>query len=232
MFSNSAQFYDALYSFKDYKRESDEIKNYILQQDSNYKTVLNVACGSGNHDQYLKDTFQLDGVDLDEEFIKIAKTKNKSGQYFVADMINLNLCKRYDVVLCLFSSIGYVQTYENLVSTLKSFRNHINDNGCIIVEPWITPEQWKGGRVDVLNAEKDNIKITRMTRTENIGKLSILNFHYLIGSKDGVEYKEEKHKLGLYSVDEMKQAFNDAGLNVSYDPQGITGRGMYTGRLL
>ena len=231
MFNNSTQFYDAIYSFKDYKKESEEIKNYILKFDSKYKTILNVACGTGNHDQYLKDTFSVDGLDLNDEFIDIAKTKNKNGQYFVEDMINFNLGKKYDVVLCLFSSIGYVQTFENLVSTLISLKNHVHDNGKIIIEPWITPENWKGGRVDVLNTETSEFKITRMAHTENIGKLSILNFHYLIGSKDGIDHKEEKHKLGLFTVNEMKEAFNKAGLKVTYDSYGISGRGMYAGNI-
>jgi hypothetical protein len=34
----------------------------------------------------------------------------------------------------------------------------------------------------------------------------------------------------LYTAAEMRQFFELAGLNISYDPQGIFGRGLYVAR--
>lgn len=50
MFKNSVQYYDSINNFKDYKKASKDIKNYILKFNSKYKTILNVACRTGNHD--------------------------------------------------------------------------------------------------------------------------------------------------------------------------------------
>jgi hypothetical protein len=35
--------------------------------------------------------------------------------------------------------------------------------------------------------------------------------------------------MGLYSIDQMTNAFESAGLTASYDPDGLTGRGLYIG---
>ncbi len=231
MFHKSAQLYDTIYNFKDYQKEAEEIKSFILKVNEKYHSILNVACGTGNHDQYLKEHFQIDGLDINEDFIEIAKEKNIKGQYFVRDMIQFDLGKKYDVVMCLFSSIGYVQTNENVVRTLFHLKEHLNEHGMILIEPWLTPVRWESGRVDVLNAEGNGMKITRMTHTARKENLSILKFHYLIGNKEGIEHIKEQHTLGLFTENEMRKAFDEVGLKVNYDPVGLSGRGMYTGIL-
>ena len=37
------------------------------------------------------------------------------------DMTDFNMGKTYDVVMCLFSSIGYVKTLENVAASLQNF---------------------------------------------------------------------------------------------------------------
>ena len=60
--------------------------------------------------------------------------------------------------------------------------------------------------------------------------LSILEFHYLLAvENDTVRHFTERHELGLFSKEEHMQAFRKAGLDVSYDHPGLTGRGLYIG---
>jgi hypothetical protein len=179
---------------------------------------------------FLKNQYLIDGIDLNPEFISIAKRKNPEGNFYVADMTNFTLNKKYDVVMCLFSSIGYVQTLDNVVRTLGCFKEHLNDNGIILVEPWFTPEEWNDGRVDIITAELNDMKLCRMSHSQKLDKISIVRFDYLFGNQAGIEYFSEEHKLGLFTVDELKNAFHEAGLDVEYDDQGISGRGIYVAR--
>jgi hypothetical protein len=71
------------------------------------------------------------------------------------------------------------------------------------------------------------MKVTRMSFSDKAGKLSILNFEYLVGTKEGIKHLSNRHELGLYSVAEMMSALHEAGLESEYDPQGISGRGLY-----
>ena len=73
MFTKSAEFYDAIYSWKDYAAEAELVRGYIEQYgQSSGKTLLEVACGTGHHAQYLQEHFQVEGLDLDDELLKIA----------------------------------------------------------------------------------------------------------------------------------------------------------------
>jgi hypothetical protein len=59
--------------------------------------------------------------------------------------------------------------------------------------------------------------------------LSILHLHYMVGTPQGIEYWEEPHEMGLFTHEEYAQAFQAAGLAVSYDEYGLWGRGLYIG---
>lgn len=79
----------------------------------------------------------------------------------------------------------------------------------------------------MVTAESDDLKICRMNVAERIANRSVLNFHYLIATKNGVEHLEEAHGLTLYTKEEMLGCFARAGLEVSYDDV-FFGRGLYT----
>jgi SAM-dependent methyltransferase len=231
MFSKSAQWYDAIYGFKDYQQESTAIINLLKNEHPQAKTLLDVACGTAEHDKYFSRVYQVDGFDLNPEFVKIASHKNLGSQYFVADMTDFELNKTYDIILCLFSSIGYVKTLDKMVKTLMCFKKHLNIGGILVVEPWFTPDAWKTGEpAHMLTAETGDAKICRMNVSEREGTLAIINFHYLVGTCKGIQYFTERHELGLFTVNEMKNAFKETGFIVKVDPEGLTGRGLYIAR--
>src|SRR5579864_2877898 len=162
MFSVSAELYDAIYSFKDYSTESSKIRKLIEQERPGAKSILDVACGTAEHAKHLSVNFEIDGIDVEPKFIEIARAKNPAGNYSVADMRSFQLGKRYDIVQCLFSSIGYLLTPEDIVAALKCFRAHLAPGGVILVEPWLTPSAYKLGYPHMITVDQPNLKVCRM----------------------------------------------------------------------
>ncbi len=231
MFKNSSKYYDLIYGQKDYQKEADIITNYIRQYHPQATTVLDVACGTHEHVKYLTNHYQIDGLDINQEFLDIAAAKNPQGTYHRGDMINFKVNKQYDVIMCVFSSIGYVQTLDNLKQTIANFKNHLSKNGIIIVEPWFTPDSWFEGKTHMATVDNDDVKICRMNLSETRGKCSYIKFHYLIGDKNGVEHFTEEHELGLFTQEEMLNSFKSANLDVHFDSVGLLGRGTYLTKL-
>lgn len=230
MFTKSADFYDLLYHSKDYQKESEVLTDQIKSRKPDASTMLDICCGTAEHHRYLKNEFHIEGVDLNEAFIHLAKKKHPTCTYHIADMVDFELEKQYDVILCLFSSIGYVKTVDRLTATLACFHKHLTDGGLVIVEPWLTPDNWSNGKIHMLTYESDDVNICRMNKSETEGNVSVLHFHYLLGRPEkGVEHFEETHELALFTQDEMREAFQGADLEVTFDEQGITGRGLYYG---
>jgi len=147
MYKGEARIYDLIYSSKDYKKEAKEIKSLIKKnQKSKGKDLLEIACGTGKHLNYLKKDFHCSGIDLNEGILKIARKRlPKSIKLYKKDMVNFNLNKEFDIILCLFSSIGYVKTYSYLKKTIDNFSKHLKKGGVLIVNPWIAKDKWKVG---------------------------------------------------------------------------------------
>src|SRR5690242_12139387 len=125
MFTKSAAFYDAIYSFKDYSAEAVQVAAVIEQNKrSQGKTLLDVGCGTGQHLQYLGENYQVEGLDLDGELLKIARGRCPDVPFHQADMVDFDLGKQFDVVTCLFSSIGYAKTVERLDSAIAHIAHH------------------------------------------------------------------------------------------------------------
>jgi SAM-dependent methyltransferase len=230
MFSISGDLYDAIYSFKNYAAEADKIRTLIRTSHPAAKTILDVACGTGEHAKYLSAQFQVDGIDLNPDFLKLAQSKNPNGNFFIGDMRRFQLEKRYDVVQCLFSSIGYMLMPDDIVAALKCFGNHVTPDGIILVEPWLSPEAYVPGAPHMTTVDRPDLKICRMNLDVREGDVSILHFYYLIGTRDGIQQVEEIHKMALVAPDQMASHFQSAGLQCTFDPVGIFGRGLFIAR--
>jgi predicted TPR repeat methyltransferase len=88
MFDASAEYYDLIYStLKDYALETEQIASLLRRINPTCRTVLDVACGTGEHARRLAaEGFAVDGLDLSEAFVSIASRKHPGGRFFVADM--------------------------------------------------------------------------------------------------------------------------------------------------
>lgn len=82
----------------------------------------------------------------------------------------------------------------------------------------------------MLTGETDQLKVSRISRTLIDGRISRLEFSYIIGRPDGIEHLVERHTLGLFTQDEMETAFENAGLTVKRLPEVLRTRGLYVGQ--
>ena len=144
-------------------------------------------------------------------------------------MLDFELGKQFDVVTCLFSSIGYVQTVPNLRRAIQNMSDHLKPGGVLVIEPWFSRTQFLPNHVAALLIDQPDLKIARVALGRLEGGLSVLEFQYLAGTSDGIEHFGERHDLGLFERDDYGAAFEAAGLDMTHDEHGLMGRGLYIG---
>lgn len=193
------------------------------------RTLLDVACGTGKHLEQLRDRHLVEGLDLDDGLLAVARRRLPNVPLHAGDMREFDLGRRFDAVTCLFSAIGHLAATSELDAAIATMGRHLEPGGVLVVEPWLTPEEWIPGRPALLTVDEPDLKIARISMTGTRGTTSLLDFHYLVATPHGLESVTEHLELALFSRDEMTAAFERAGLDVFYDEQGLTGRGLYVG---
>ena len=233
MFLESEKYYDEIYAAlgKNYSKEAEKAHKFIQKHKrSDGNLLLDVACGTGGHAGLLSKYYKVEGLDLDPKMLSIARRKHPKIRFHQGDMTDFNIGKQFDVIVCLFSSIGYVKTKSRLQKAIKATARHLFAGGVLLIEPWFTVKQWTTGHTGMLTVNQPKLKITRISHASRRGNISSLEFQYLIGTPKGIKHSIEIHEMGLFSHKDYIDAFRSADLSVTHDPKGLSGRGLYIGR--
>ena len=230
MFTKSAELYDLFYAWKDYAAEARQVHAIVQQHVPGARALLDIACGTGQHLEHLSRHYLVEGVDIDDALLEIARGRLSHTPLHQADMVSFSLGRHFDAVTCLFSSVGYLTSVGSLERALSRMAAHLRPGGLLLVEPWFDPEEWSDGHIGALFVDESHLKAARMNVGSSEGRKSILDFHYLVARGTGIEHFTESHTLYLFTHAEYNQALARAGLEVSYDAEGLEGRGLYLGR--
>lgn len=230
-----ADYYDQIYlERKNYEMEAKTVKAIIRELESKRaRTLLDVGCGTAEHLKYLSAEFHCTGVDINQKMIEAARSKVPEAAFQVANMIDLRLKNKFDVIICLFSSIGYVQTFSNLVKTLGSFYAHLNNEGLVIVEPWVFRKDFKQGHISLDTYEHDQAKLVRMATSKISGSEWLVFMHYLVGQNGKIKYAREVHRMLALDYPAYIKAFRSAGFeDVKYLTEDLWNgcRGLFVAR--
>jgi SAM-dependent methyltransferase len=229
MFSESAAWYDHFYGGKDYAAEARRVTELIRERRPGARTLLDVACGTGRHLERLRQDFDCEGLDLDDGLLAVARRRLPGMRLTRADMADFGLGRRFDAVTCLFSSVGYLATVERLRAAVGAMARHLEPGGVLVVEPWILPDAWIEGTTTVEVVEDGDRKLVRVIASSRDGAMIMLRVHYAVAAGGEVVSADERHQLRLFTHDEYAAAFLAAGLDTSWDPEGLIGRGLLIG---
>ncbi len=224
-----AEAYDLVHRHKPYVEEARTIRRLARKYARRpLRTLLDVACGSGRHLEAFARWYSVAGLDASREMLARARQRCPQADLTLGRMETFRLGRRFDVVTCLFSAVGYAASASELRRTLRNLARHTEPGGVVFVEPWITPDRYRTGHVHALAAEAPALKVLRMNDSVRRGGRSIFTFHYLVGRQGRVRHVVERHDLGLFDRRTMLSAFRAAGLRPSYRARGLSaGRGLY-----
>src|SRR4029077_8051325 len=166
MYRQLADYYDEIYHFKNYQKEAETIENLIRQyKKSSGNHLLDVACGTGSHITYLKQHYIVEGLDFSPDMLRLARKKHPVVTFHRGDMTSFKLKNRFDVITCLFSAIGHVKTRARMRRAVRNMAIHLQPGGLMVLEPWITPANFKKGLLSFVFVDKPDLKIARINIT-------------------------------------------------------------------
>ncbi len=89
-------------------------------------TVLDLCCGTGRlAERLLQAGYQVWGVDLSSEMIRLARQNAPTGTFIVADARDFSLEVCFDAVLCTFDSLNHMLTDAALAEVFACVHRHM-----------------------------------------------------------------------------------------------------------
>jgi SAM-dependent methyltransferase len=209
-----ARLYDALYAHKPYEQEARFVHE-LSGVDG--RKLLDVACGTGRHARAFAELgYDVTATDLNAELLDVGRAAANGRVRFVqGDMTALDVDGGpFDLVTCLFDSIGYALESERVVATLRSLGRHSAPGGAIVVEflhaPAIARNADPRRRRTV--ALPDGREVTRTSEMTLDVERMHMRVRYEI-ALDGERHEEEQVNR-VFTVPEMRLLAETAGLDV------------------
>lgn len=237
VFDEYSDYYDMLYKDKDYASEAGFIDTIIKKYLPTAKSVLDLGCGTGNHDFLLaRKGYDVTGIDSSESNIIKAISKlshlDESGShlgFYHGDIRTYRANKTYDVVISLFHVISYQITNADLKSVFETVKVHLNENGLFIFDCWYGPavltERPETRIKKVENKDTGIIRIAEPEIFPNENKVHV-KYHILAIDKvtNTVTEVKETHPMRYLFKPEIDEYLFALGLEVVEYSEWMTGK--------
>src|SRR3989338_8254028 len=120
-------------------RNNSELRIIIENLPKRCRTILDAPCGYGRISNLLASKkYQIVGIDINKYFIRIARQgaeqRNVSADYLVGDIFRKLVNKKFDTVLNIFTSLGYLETEDKNELYVKKLCNYVRPGGRLIIE--------------------------------------------------------------------------------------------------
>lgn len=202
--------YEYLAKYYDYLLGDEEAFDFWLEyiNAKDYHTVLELASGSGVLAGILKKQGkEVTASDISKEMKEVA-TNNFDGEYLILNMIDFDLHKKYDLILCVCDSINYLYD-EELEQMFKSVYKHLNDGGRFIFDMHnpkrlkeFDEEYIEEGQID------ENVYYQWTINSDTFDRT--VNEHFTFYTPEGMI--QEQHTQNVFEVDDVKNKLENVGL--------------------
>lgn len=219
-----SKYYDLLYRDKNYQGEADYIHRLIQKYHTSTKEILELGCGTGRHAELLSEKgYFIHGVDRSEEMVQKAKRRCVGREdkltFDCADIMSLQLGKKFDVVISLFHVMSYQVTNEALRCAFETASIHLKIQGIFIFDFWYGPavltdkpsvriKRIKGEDLEVL-------RIAEPTIQENENSVDV-NYHIIIKDLENgtIQEKHEQHRMRYLFLPEIRMYLKVSGFEL------------------
>lgn len=209
-----AYYYDLLLS------DEEAFNNYWLKEieKEDFKTVLELASGSGIMASILKKRgYDVIASDISES-MKEASKSNYDGEYLILNMIEYKLNRKFDLVLCICDSFNYLEEDE-IDSFLKCSYEHLNKGGRLIFDMHHLDRLNEFKNEYIEEDEIDGIQYQWTINADDYTKT--INEHFTFYTPDGMI--QEQHTQHVFDPNMVISKMKNIGFEVKYIEDFIKG---------
>ena len=232
-YTGFAALYDTFMDNIPYKEWSNYVINLLKQHNINDGIVLDLGCGTGNITEYLATAgYDMIGIDYSEDMLNIAQEKKYDNGldilYLNQDMREFELYGTVSAIISICDSINYITEFDDLVKVFKLVNNYLDPKGLFIFDLNTIYKYTHMGDTVIAENRPDGSFIWENTYFEDkrINQYDLTIFSRIPDDELDIEDQgklfekfEETHLQKAYTLDEIKLALSNAGMEfiTAYD---------------
>lgn len=189
----------------------------ILFRKHNVKTVLDCACGTGQHLYMLSQLgYRLWGSDYSQSMLDVAKKNMKRHSY----TIPLRQCDfrqlengfniSFDAIVCLTTSLPHLHSDDDLLMAVKSMKNRLNSGGLVVFTSGTTHYNLALPPIEVVVNRKDFTRIFIKEHDNYFQTIHVLDIYH---SSDRLEHNQYDLVYRILLEDDYHSLLKEAGFS-------------------
>lgn len=172
-------------------------KNFfeILFRLNNIETVLDCACGTGQHLYMLSELgLEVSGSDYSKSMIEVAdrnlREHDKTIPLCQCDFryLEQKYTETFDALVCLTTALPHLHTNEDLITALKSMKSRLNENGLLVLTQGTTHFTLSLPSIEVVINNKDFSRVFIKEHDEQFQTIHVLDLFHSNDRKESNQY--------------------------------------------
>jgi SAM-dependent methyltransferase len=214
MYTDLAWAWPLIAPIDDFFDESEEIAELIRKHSMiEARTILHLGCGGGHNDHFLKKSFEVTGVDLNDSMLELAGKLNPEVRYLVGDMRDIRLGELFDAVL-IQDSIAYMTSEDELRQAFSTAYEHLKPGGVFVTFAEDTKESFRQNETIVETGRRGDTEVVLVENTydpDPSDTTAETVMVFLIRRAGKLQIETETHIGGLFSIETWKKLLNQVG---------------------
>lgn len=215
-FTEVAEVYDSLMVVVPYRHWVSYVERIWEQFDASPTTVLDLACGTGNVTLELdRRGYLVTGVDNSEPMVRQARAKRAlRARFLLQDARSLCLPEAFDACVCLFDSLNYLLTPEELGAAFAGVYRHLRPSGLFIFDVNTIRALERGMFSQEGHGADPSLSYVWRSEYDPDTRLCRIAMRFQVQTPTGTREFHETHLQRGYPLSEIRSLLGAAGLEV------------------
>lgn len=220
-YTSFAAVYDMFMDNIPYEEWASYVISLLREEGIDDGLVLDLGCGTGSLTEILaREGYDMTGIDLSPDMLQIAMEKRmESGRdilYLNQDMREFELYGTVRAIVSICDSMNYLLEKADLVQTLRLANNYLDPGGVFIFD-LNTEHKYRDilGQCTIAEDREESSFIWGNNFDEETG-INEYNLSLFIQEEEDLYRKyQETHYQKAYSLDEVRAAVEEAGMELA-----------------
>ncbi len=220
-FTAIAAYYDTLMSFVNYPGWIQYIEEILSQNGSKKKIIFDLACGTGVClELWSNRGYQTIGLDRSLAMLEVCRGRFRDSagtapMLINGDMRSFAIGRRVPIVTCLYDSLNYLLSEEDLAACFRHVYDALEPRGMFIFDMNTVrclQDEWGNG---TFNRQDDNIHSVWSNTYDHSTGISTLRLTLTVCNNGTVNTIHEMHRERGYPLINIAQFLSEAGFDLS-----------------